>query len=283
MNNSGAEKLRQYTRIIFGTALTAFAVVSYFDRLHVVSGGATGIAVILKGTFDIPMWLVNALINLPLLCVAGRRLNRSSLVKTLAATVLLTLFLGILRPLDVLTGDMLMDIIVGGVIMGTGLGLVFSVNASSGGSDLAALLLNKSFPYITVPRIMAVIDIIVIIAGISAFGISRAVYSIVAICIIAKISDYIMTGSNHAKLLYIISERYEEIAGYIMCEMERGASYIKLTGAYTRTGRNMIMCVATSKEMVKIREYCYGLDENAMIFVSDICEAFGEGFTKKQG
>jgi uncharacterized membrane-anchored protein YitT (DUF2179 family) len=128
---------------------------------------------------------------------------------------------------------------------------------------------------------MAVIDIIVVFAGFTAFGASRAIYSVVAICIIARTSDYVMTGPNRAKLLYIISDRYEEIAGYIMCEMQRGASYIKLTGAYTDKKRNMIMCVASAREMVKIRDYCYELDENVIIFLGDISEAYGEGFTKK--
>jgi uncharacterized membrane-anchored protein YitT (DUF2179 family) len=283
MNNRGAEELYQYGKIVIGTMLVAFAVVSYFDILHVVSGGATGIAVILKGMFDIPMWLVNGLINLPLFFMAHRILSPGNFTKTLTATVLLTLFLGIFPPMDVLTGDALLDIIIGGVIMGAGLGIIFSTNASSGGSDLAATLLNKKIPYISVPKIMAIIDIAVVLAGITAFGAGQAVYSIVAICIIAKTSDYIMTGPNHAKLIYIISERYEEIAGYIMCELERGASYVKLTGAYTKNERNMIMCVASPKEMVKIREYCYELDENAMLFAGDIREAFGEGFTKKRG
>lgn len=283
MNNRRAEELLQFGRIVIGTMLMAFAVVSYFENMHVVSGGATGIAVILKAKLDIPMWIVNALINFPLFLVAWKRFSRACFIKTLTATVLLTFFLGIFQPVDVLTGDALLDIIAGGVIMGIGLGLIFSTNASSGGSDLAAALLNQKITYVSVPCIMAVIDIIVIIAGITAFGVNRAVYSVAAICIIAKTSDYVMTGPNHAKLIYIISDKYEEIAGYIMCEIERGASYVSLTGAYTKAERYMIMCVASSKEMVKIKEYSYKLDEHAIIFVGDIGEAFGEGFTKNRG
>lgn len=281
MNGRREELPYQFCRIVTGVALMAFAVVSYFDRLHVVSGGATGLAVILKDRFEIPMWVVNALINLPLFWAAWKKLPGAAFVKTVVATVLLTAFLGMFPAVDLLTGDMLLDVVTGGVVMGAGLGLVISTNASSGGSDLAATLLSRKNAYLSVPQIMAVIDIMVVIAGLAAFGINRAIYSILAICIIAKTSDYVMTGLNRTKLIYIISDRYEEIAGYIMCEMERGASFVKLKGAYTKNERNMIMCVASAREMVKIKEYCHELDENIIFFAGDVCDAHGEGFTKK--
>lgn len=278
--NDSGRQVRQYIQITLGAFLMAVAVVCYFDRFHVVTGGVTGIAVILKGLFDIPMWIVNASVNLPLFVLAYRRLNRRSFVKTLYATVMLTVALGIVPVFDILTGEMLVDMISGAVFMGTGLGLIISANASSGGSDLAATLLNKRFSYLSIPKIMAIIDAIVILAGMSAFGAGRAIYSIIAIYVITKISDYIMEGPNRAKLIYIISECYDDIARYITCDLERGASYINLEGVYTKQNHNMIMCVVSAREMVKIKEKTYKIDENAICFVGDIREAFGEGFTK---
>lgn len=280
MNRPGTRAASQYIRITVGAALMAVAVVCYFDRMHVVTGGVTGIAVILKGLYGIPMWIVNASINLPLFILAFRRLNRRSFVKTLYATVMLTVLLGVIPQFDLLTGDLLVDMISGAVLMGTGIGLIISSNASSGGSDLAATLLNKLFAYLSIPKIMAIIDAVVILAGVTAFGAGKAIYSIIAIYVSTKISDYIIEGPNRAKLLYIISEGYDEIARYITCELERGASYIELEGVYTRQQHNMIMCVVSAREMVKIKEKTYKIDENAICFIGDIREAFGEGFTK---
>ena len=274
------EKVKQYICVLLGTLAMAVAVVMFFDATGVVVGGVTGIAIILKNLFGVPMWLVNAMINIPLFIAGYKILDRDIFIKTLYGTIALTIFLGIVPNYNLLTGNLLVDIIIGGVLMGTGLGLIFVSYASSGGTDLLATLINVKIRHISIPRIMAVIDGLIVIGGAFVFGIEKGIYAIIAIYIVTKVSDEIMEGPNKAKLIYIISDKSEEISGYIVNKICRGVTYINATGAYTNEPKKMIMCVVSGKEMVKIKQNLYQIDENAICFVGDIREAFGEGFTK---
>lgn len=274
------EKVKQYICVLLGTLAMAVAVVMFFDATGVVVGGVTGIAIILKNLFGVPMWLVNAMINIPLFIAGYKILDRDIFIKTLYCTIALTIFLGIVPNYNLLTGNLLVDIIIGGVLMGTGLGLIFVSYASSGGTDLLATLINVKIRHISIPRIMAVIDGLIVIGGAFVFGIEKGIYAIIAIYIVTKVSDEIMEGPNKAKLIYIISDKSEEISGYIVNKICRGVTYINATGAYTNEPKKMIMCVVSGKEMVKIKQNLYQIDENAICFVGDIREAFGEGFTK---
>lgn len=277
------EKIKQYMWIAIGTILMSVAVVVFFDTTGVVVGGVTGVAIILKELFGVPMWLVNALINIPLFIMGFKTLDRDIFYKTLFGTVSLTVFLGLVPYFNVLTGNLLVDIIMGSVIMGAGLGLIFAAYASSGGTDLMATLINRKIRYISIPKIMAVIDGIIVIAGAFVFGVEKGIYAIIAIYIVTKVSDTIMEGPNRAKQIYIISDKYDEIGKYILENVNRGVTYIQSKGAYTKKDKIMIMSVVSSKEMVKIKQNLYSIDENAICFVGDIREAFGEGFTKYRG
>lgn len=273
----------QYLIMIFGTFLMALAVVQFFDAMGVVAGGVTGIAIMLKSLFHVPMWVVNAGINIPLFIVGYRILDRDTFIRTLVATMSLTIFLGAIPEMQLLTGDKLVDIIVGGVLMGSGLGLIFAQYGSSGGTDLLATLINVKVRHVSIPRILAIIDGVIVVAGAGVFGVSSGIYALIVIFIVTKVSDGIVEGPNRAKMMYIVSEQEAQAVDYIMHTLGRGVSYMEITGAYTQRKKRMLMCVVSSREMVKIKQKIYQIDEKAICFVGDIREAFGEGFTKFRG
>ncbi len=275
--------MKDYAYIALGTFVMSIAVIMCFDATEVVVGGVTGLAIILKNKFAIPMWLVNAGINLPLFIIGYKVLDKQAFVRTLIANLSLTVFLGIVPVYDILTGDLLVDIILGSVLMGGGLGLIFRAYASSGGTDLMATLINYKLKFISVPKIMAIIDGIIVMAGVGVFGLSKGIYALIAIFIVTKVSDGMVEGPGRAKLLYIISSNPDEISNYIMRVIGRGATKLEVTGAYTDSRKNMLMCVVSSREMVKIKQKTYQIDAGAICFVGDIREAFGEGFTSYRG
>ena len=276
-------RVLQYITMIFGTFLMAVSVVMFFNPMEIVVGGVTGVAVIFKSLYNMPMWLSSAVINVPLFIAGFRILDGRTFTRTLVATATLTIFLGVVPEMKLLTGDTVVDITIGGVLMGAGLGLIFRQYASSGGSDLLATLINVRVKYLSIPKIMAVIDGIIVIAGASVFGMTNGIYSLIAIYIVTKVSDAIVEGPDRAKLMYIVSDKETEVVKYIMDDINRGATYIETIGAYTEKTRKMIMCVVSGKEMVKIKQKVYQIDENAICFIGDIREAFGEGFTKFRG
>ncbi|MBD5097353.1 MAG: YitT family protein [Lachnospiraceae bacterium] len=276
-------KLNTFFDILLGTFLLAASVVWFFDAVGVVVGGVSGIAIIIKATMDVPMWVINIAFNLPLFIAAYKILDIGMFFRTVLGTVFLTIWLGILPYVNLLTGNLFVDMLAGSVLMGAGLGLIFVSNSSSGGGDLLATLINRKLRHLSIPKIMAVIDIVIVLAGAQVFGVDKIMYSIIGIFVLTRVSDMIIEGPNRAKLLYIISEKNDEVVKYIVETMERGATYIDTEGAFTHKSSKMIMCVVSGKEMVKLKQIIYKLDENAICFVGDIREAFGEGFTKFRG
>ena len=276
-------KLNTFFDILLGTFLLAASVVWFFDAVGVVVGGVSGIAIIIKATMDVPMWVINIAFNLPLFIAAYKILVIGMFFRTVLGTVFLTIWLGILPYVNLLTGNLFVDMLAGSVLMGAGLGLIFVSNSSSGGGDLLATLINRKLRHLSIPKIMAVIDIVIVLAGAQVFGVDKIMYSIIGIFVLTRVSDMIIEGPNRAKLLYIISEKNDEVVKYIVETMERGATYIDTEGAFTHKSSKMIMCVVSGKEMVKLKQIIYKLDENAICFVGDIREAFGEGFTKFRG
>ena len=128
--------------------------------------------------------------------------------RTVYATVCLSVFLGLIRPLPLLTGDVLVDGLCGGVIMGGGLGLIFLQNASSGGADMTAQIINRRIPHVSVPKLMAIVDGIIILFGIGVFGLRNGIYALIVLFVMTKVSDLVLEGPNHAKLMYIICLLY---------------------------------------------------------------------------
>ena len=175
-----------------------------FNPLELVTGGVTGLAILLEHLFHIPLWLVNAAVNIPLFIIGYKVLGKLIFYRTVYATVCLSVFLGLIRPLPLLTGDVLVDGLCGGVIMGGGLGLIFLQNASSGGADMTAQIINRRIPHVSVPKLMAIVDGIIILFGIGVFGLRNGIYALIVLFVMTKVSDLVLEGPNHAKLMYII-------------------------------------------------------------------------------
>lgn len=271
---------KRYGLMTVGAFLMAFSVVVYFNPLELVTGGVTGLAILLEHLFHIPLWLVNAAVNIPLFIIGYKVLGKLIFYRTVYATVCLSVFLGLIRPLPLLTGDVLVDGLCGGVIMGGGLGLIFLQNASSGGADMTAQIINRRIPHVSVPKLMAIVDGIIILFGIDVFGLRNGIYALIVLFVMTKVSDLVLEGPNHAKLMYIISNEEKALAEYITGQLGRGVTRVPAQGGYTGCPKQMLLCALSSKEMVNVKRKIYELDDRAICFVGDIREAYGEGFTK---
>ena len=170
--------------------------------------------------------------------------------------------------------------ILGGVMFGCAYGLMFRQNASSGGVDLMALILNHLRHDIGAPLFLGGIDLAIVVAGGLAFGFENMLYAVIAIAISTKLSDVIVQGLRHGKLVYIISSHCEEIKACIMNEIGRGVTVLNTRGGYTNEGRVMIISVLSSRQLVELKDKIRTIDENSFLIVGQVTEVFGEGFTK---
>ncbi|MHB8132162.1 MAG: YitT family protein, partial [Mobilitalea sp.] len=174
--------------------------------------------------------------------------------------------------------DYLLASILGGAIGGVGMGMVFSVQASTGGTDLLATLIHHHNRHISIPQILIFIDGVIILLGAVVFGLGNALYATIAVFITAKISDSILEGLKFAKMAYIISDDYAQIAAAIMHHMDRGVTGVSATGMYSSKDRKMLFCVVSKKEIVRIIEIAQKIDPKSFVIVSDVREVMGEGF-----
>lgn len=270
--------------IIIGVILYAIAINMVFDPLSLVTGGVSGLAIVVKEITSVfipgglPIWLFNIISNIPLFIAAYYILGKGVIQKTLFATIAMTIALYIVPTYPLVGDDYILGSVFGGAITGVGTGFIFSTLASTGGTDLVALIIHKYKKYYTIPQILIVIDGIIILLGIVVFGISKALYAAIAIYVATKVSDSILEGFKFAKMAYIISDEYEKIAKEIMDTMSRGVTGISATGMYSNQEKKMLFCVVGKKEIVRISEIAKKKDPDAFIIVSDVREVLGEGF-----
>ncbi len=269
-----------YILIVIGTFLLALAISLFYEPFNLVTGGVSGLGIIIKNFIGIPVGISNALFNVPLFIMAIIVRGKDFGFKSLVATILLSAFLLITSKITPPVNDLLLSTVFGGVISGIGLGLVFSAYATTGGTDLAAALVHKIFPHTTVAMIMLIIDWAIIIGGMFVFGMQKSMYAIIAVYITAKVIDMVLDGLNFAKAAFIISENQDEIAQVVMETLDRGATGLYGKGMWSKNDKHVLLCVVSKREIVKLKEIVRDIDKNAFIIITDVREVLGEGFVE---
>lgn len=277
----------EYLMIIVGTGLMSLAINSVFDASGMVTGGFSGIAIIIKAwtkglvNGGIPLWVTNCVLNIPLFFIAWRVKGFSFIKKAILGEISLSVWLAI-QPVFHLAGDdLLLAALYGGVIQGVGIGLVFLGGGTTGGTDMMAAIIQKFLQHYSISQIMQIIDGAVVVVGMYVFGIHKALYAIIAVYLVTKVSDGLIEGLKFSKAVYIITEKPEEIAGMIMEDLDRGATGINVKGMYSGQDKLMIFVVVNKKEIVMLKEKVDEIDPQAFVIVTDAREVHGEGFIEK--
>lgn len=275
-----------YLSVALGTVLMAAGVNLIYEPLSMVTGGFSGFAIIVKSlTADfmeggIPVWITTTVLNVPLFLFAAHQRGIKFVTNTLFAVVCFSVALAFIPVFPMVEGDYLMASFLGGAVSGAGLALVFAKSMSTGGTDLLSALLQKYFPQFTIAQILLFIDTMIVIFGISIFGLRSGLYAIIAVFVTTKVMDSILEGLKFAKMVMVISEEGEQIGKQIMDQLERGVTGLSVKGMFSGSGRIMLMCVVSRKEVVKLSEIVAEIDERAFVIISDVREVNGEGFIK---
>lgn len=268
-----------YLLLIAGAFIMGFAIKNIYDPLNLVTGGVSGLAIVIKSKVGVPLWLTNTLLNIPLFLASYRIKGWRFIKRTLVSTVSLSLSLYVIPEMMIMPADdILLSALFGGLISGVGSGMVFMTQATTGGTDMLAALLQKVMPHYSVPQIMQVLDAAIVLTGAAVFGIRPTLYALIAIYAVTRMSDGILEGLKFSKMVYIISDRYEEIAGTIMEEIDRGVTGLQAEGMYSGSDKMMLCCVVSRKEISQIKEIVREYDPRAFVIVSDVREVLGEGF-----
>ena len=202
--------------------------------------------------------------------------------KAVVGEFFLSFWLAVLPVFDLPGNDLLLAAVYGGVIQGVGIGLVFLGRGTTGGTDMMAALLQRKLKHYSIAQIMQVIDGLVVLVGMYMFGVQKALYAIIAVFLVTKVSDGMIEGLKFAKQAYIITDKPQEIARMIMEEMDRGVTGISGKGMYSGQDKMLLYCVVGRKEIVSLKERVDSIDPNAFVIVSDAREVHGEGFIEKK-
>jgi len=278
-------KMRNIIFILIGSAIFSFGIVNINIENHLAEGGFTGITLLLYFLFKFDPSYSNLILNIPIFFIGWRLLGRTTFLYTLIGTFSVSLFLWIFQRYEVLNlhlnlqNDMTLAALFAGAFIGIGLGIIFKYGGTTGGVDIIARLAHKYVGW-SMGKTMFMFDAIVIIVSILTYlSYREGMYTLVAVFIGAKVIDFMQEGAYAAKGATIISDKNDEIAAKILSDMERGATFLKAVGSYTKVERNVLYCVVAKNEIVKLKNIITSVDPHAFVAVSDVHDVVGEGFT----
>jgi uncharacterized membrane-anchored protein YitT (DUF2179 family) len=271
--------LLEYLQIVIGSFIGSLGLTMFLVPNKVAAGGVSGLATVLHYLFGLPVGWTMLAMNIPLFVAGVIFLGKGFGLKTLAGALLFSVFTEATKNFPVLTHDLLLSTVYGGLILGAGLGIVFRARGSTGGSDLAAMLINYFIPAVSIGQGILFVDFFVIGLDGVAFNWELAMYSWIALYVSSKVIDLIQEGVNYSKAVYIISDEAENISRKILNEMERGVTFLGAKGAYTGEEKNVLMCVVTRLELTRLKNIVHELDPRAFVIVHDVHEVLGEGFS----
>lgn len=265
--------------IISGCILAAFGTSIFLLPNQLSSGGFAGIATIFYYLFDFQMGTTIMILNIPLFIWGYFKLGWKFIIKTIFATFLYSELIDLFEMYSLGVNDRLLSCIYGGILIGAGLALVFKANTSTGGTDLIAHIAQNYNIHLKMSNIIMIIDTLVVLSNLIVFKeLEIGLYSAIAIYIIGKMIDLVFEGINFCKIIYIISDNYEELSKIINLEIKRGATALYGKGSFTQKDKTIIMCVSKRRDIEKIKSISKKIDPKAFIVITDAREVYGLGF-----
>ena len=276
-----AEKFKDYIIITLGIILVALSVEYFFAPNNIAAGGVTGAAIVINAIMpNLSIGIITLVLNVALFVVAFMFIDGNFGVKTIYASLGLSIILWIietfLNPIAI-TKDLMMATIFGTLISAIGMALVFNENASTGGTDILAKILNKFF-HLDIGKSLLIVDFIITLTSALVFGIDLALYSLLSVILLGMTVDRVIEGFNICKSVFIVSKHSDEISKFIIDSLDRGCTFLNGIGAYTGESNNILYAVLSRSQFIKLKKFIKEIDPEAFITVGEVHEVLGEGF-----
>ena len=271
--------LKEGIEIILGCALMALGTSLFLLPNQLSSGGFAGIATIIYYLFNLPLGTTMLILNIPLIILTIIKVGKETAIKGVIGTIVLSTFIDIFETFNPLTEDRLLACIYGGILIGLGTAIVLKANASTGGTDLLTYIIRAYKPHFKASNLIVMVDISIVFLNVLFFReIEIGLYSAIAIYLSGKMIDIVFEGIYFTKTMFIVSNKYKEIAQEIGQKLDRGSTAIYAKGMYTRERKMILWCVASRGEVTKIKDIAQEIDSKAFIVISSAREAWGKGF-----
>lgn len=272
-------KYREIGWIIIGTILYAFGISVFLDPNEIAPGGFIGISVILSHTIGLYTGTWYLLLNIPVILLGRRAFGNKFIVKTAFVIILNSMLTNMFGKIDAITDDLFLASVAGSLLIGTGLGFILKTGATTGGVDIIIRFIRIKHPELKISTLFVIIDtIIVTVSGIVFKDFNIAVFAFITAVLNGRVMDYILYGSDEARLVYIISDVPEKVLKRVLSEMEAGATLLSGQGAYSNKNKKIIMCVVKKRKSILLQTIVKEEDKNAFIIITSANEIYGEGY-----
>lgn len=273
---------KSYALIVVGTFLVAVGYVLFISPNKIVPGGIYGISIMLHHLLGTPIGLTALAFNIPLTLIGTKLLGPRFGAKTVVAFVLTSVYVDLLSyfygSLPLVPDETLVSCIFGGLFIGIGVAFTFKAKATSGGSDVIAMILQK-YTRLPLGQLMMMVDSAIVILSFVAFGDWRIpLFSWITIFVLGRVVDTAMHGFSYDKTLFIISDKHNEIRNSIIVDLKRGGTFLHGEGMYNHDSKQIIFTVVNPRELYMLEEYIHRIDPEAFIAVLDAYEILGKGF-----
>lgn len=283
------KKKNKYSHIVFitnkiilmilGSILASIGLEIFLIPNNIIDGGITGISIMASYLTKLPLGLFIVILNLPFLLVGYKQIGKTFALSTLFSVIALSIGVSVLHDISGITHDTLLATIFGGIILGVGIGLIIRNGGSLDGTEIIAIILDKSSGF-SIGEIVMFFNLFILGASGLIFGWDRAMYSLIAYFIAFKTIDITVEGLNESKSVIIVSEKNKEISEAIMDRLGRGITLLHGEGAYKGCSTNVIYVVVSRLEIAKLKGIVHGFDENALVTITSV-EATGKRHGKK--
>ena len=265
---------------VAGGALYAAGLMLFARTAGFAMGGVSGLALLIDHFFHLPVGLVTLVLNLPLILFSWKVLGRSFLARSIVTLLLLTGIEDLIfARLPGYTGDALLAALLCGALMGAGLGLIYGRGSSTGGTDFLILPLHRLLPRFSVPVLTVLVDgSIIVLGGLIYRNVESMLYGIVQVTVCSVVMDRVLSGASREKMALIVTDDGAAMAAALSDAIGRGATLLPATGAYTGEARQVVMCVCSPRQTAALRRCVHTADPAALLMLTDVSEAYGEGF-----
>lgn len=277
MNKHTLLIIRDLLLVAIGALLLAFAVNMVIIPNNMGEGGVTGVTVLLYYLFEIPPGWSNLAINSVIIFVAYKLLDKKTVIYTLIATVLLTLYLNYLPMPTFVPENKIVASVAAGFLTGSGVGLTLLAGGSTAGTDLIALMVSK-FTSLGVSAALLILDTLVVMTLFFVIGPEMWVITLITLFVTSQVINFIVEGLNPQKQLMIISDHYEDIGNRILSDIDRGITVLTGYGFYSKSKKEVLYVVVSSRQVLKTQKIIYEVDPKAFVTVSSVQQVLGEGF-----
>ena len=271
--------------ISFGCAIYSFAIMHFNVPNKLAEGGGTGVALLFYYAIGIPVSIGTILVNIPLLIIGYKMLDKKTMLYTVYGIFMITFWIGIFEKYHIaidIGGDRLLASVFGGILAGIGLGIVFLAGGTTGGVDIVAKIIQL-YTGSSIGRIIQVLDgVIIALTFVVVKSFPAILYTLIYIFICTKMIDYVVEGGVPGKGVMIVSSEIELITKRIQEDMNRGLTYIKGQGSYSKKDLNIGYCVVSRNEIGKVKSIVYNTDPRAFVTITEVHDIIGEGFSFDQ-